>query len=306
MTEPMTDPPAKQFTLATLAVIFSILAFSMAIARALSFQNPLEDRVIFFAVASALLTGTGIAMYYRKWNLAVAILFGCTVIGLLMPAVQQTSGVPYRVICQQNLKQLALAIHNYESDHKRLPASSNRDHDVGYPYSWRVAILPYIEQQDLYDLYRFDEPWDGPNNSRLASYIPPEFQCSKHTNRSGYYYTPYVAVSGPGTMFPNDRHGKLRDAVTGQENTILLVESPGQPVHWMQPGDISLDELVVLVNAWEKAPNTTSHQGGVNFAMADASNGFHRFSDGSWTELEQMQQLARTPKANSKVGSERD
>ena len=70
--------------------------------------------------------------------------------------------------CQGRLRQIALALQCYHDVYKSFPPAYVAD-ETGKPmHSWRVLILPFLEQKALYDQYRFDEPWDGPNNGKLA------------------------------------------------------------------------------------------------------------------------------------------
>ena len=73
-----------------------------------------------------------------------------------------------------NLKQLALGIHNFHSAYRKLPAA--RTDENGQPLlSWRVAILPFIEQQALYEQFHLDEPWDSEHNLKLIDQMPATF-----------------------------------------------------------------------------------------------------------------------------------
>src|SRR4051812_41645704 len=73
-----------------------------------------------------------------------------------------------------HLKQIAIAFHNYESVHGRM--ATNQPAKDGKPgLSWRVQVLPYVEQDDLYRQFKLDEPWDSENNKKLIEKIPPVF-----------------------------------------------------------------------------------------------------------------------------------
>src|SRR5262245_29213098 len=66
-------------------------------------------------------------------------------------------------------------MHNYNSAHGRLPAAVVYG-EYGEPLlSWRVAMLPYIEQQGLYDRFHLDEPWDSPHNIQLLPLMPRSY-----------------------------------------------------------------------------------------------------------------------------------
>ena len=79
--------------------------------------------------------------------------------------------------CANNLKQIALAMHNYHDVFKSFPPAVITDKNGRPMHSWRVAILPFIEQAALYKNYKFDEPWDGPNNRNLDNIAIPVFRC---------------------------------------------------------------------------------------------------------------------------------
>jgi prepilin-type processing-associated H-X9-DG protein len=94
-------------------------------------------------------------------------------IKILVPAVRTARASARRAQSVNNLKQIGLALHNYHSIKESFPAAVNYGGKSGkVPYSWRVAILPYLEQQELYNAYDFDEPWDGPNNRKLIERMP--------------------------------------------------------------------------------------------------------------------------------------
>lgn len=115
-------------------------------------------------------------------------------------------------------------------------------------HSWRVLILPYIEGGELAAKYRFDEPWDGPNNRLLASRMPRVF--AFHTEkRPGNTTTNYVAVVGDETAWPTNGKCSIRDATDGTTTTILLVENRGLNIHWLEPRDLSFADMDCSFNS---------------------------------------------------------
>lgn len=115
-------------------------------------------------------------------------------------------------------------------------------------HSWRVLILPYIEQNELFQAYKFDEPWDGPNNRRLAERMPRTY--SFHGSpKPGSTTANYLAVVGDETAWPGTRKVKFEDITDGTGNTILLVENDGAGIHWMEPRDLSFGEMSFVPNA---------------------------------------------------------
>lgn len=108
-------------------------------------------------------------------------------------------------------------------------------------YSWRVAILPYLEGGTLYDRFHKDEPWDSPHNIQLLAdmpltYAPPSVK--KHLVPPNHTIC-HVFV-GPGTAFEEGDGVSLRDFSDGVTQTLLIVEA-GKPVPWTKPENIAYD-----------------------------------------------------------------
>jgi prepilin-type processing-associated H-X9-DG protein len=118
-----------------------------------------------------------------------------------------------------------------------LPPTIIRPADGKPPYSWRVAILPYLDQDDLFKEYNFNEPWDSVANRKLIDKMPATY---KHpSGQSGN--TAYFVVTGEPTLFPPGHPGvKLSDVVDGLSNTIMVVEAK-RDVPWTKPEDIEYD-----------------------------------------------------------------
>jgi prepilin-type processing-associated H-X9-DG protein len=284
------------FSLKTLLVWTSILAVAMAVAAPITKPGNAGENMAAFLIASAVLAGLELCIWYRQWTAISLIVAFVLLWGMLMPSLSTPQFSVRRSQCQNNLKMLILAVHNFEAASKCFPqtAGTNGNGSAQYPYSWRIAILPYIEQQALYDQYRFDEPWDSAHNSELASLMPKEFRCPSHAKKPVDYSTSYLALTGAGTLFPEDRPGKIRiDARIGLSNMIALIECPEKRVHWMKPDDISLDEAIALYSPNARTPPASNHKGGCNSAWGDGSVTFLSFDPGGlMTVLQAMNAAA--------------
>jgi hypothetical protein len=109
-------------------------------------------------------------------------------------------------------------------------------------YSWRVVILPYIEEDELYKEFHLDEPWDSPHNLALLPRMPRMYAApgSKAKNVPPYHTVCHVFV---GKDTPFEGHEGVRypaDITKGTSNTFLVVEA-GEPVPWTKPEDIAYD-----------------------------------------------------------------
>lgn len=186
-----------------------------------------------------------------------------TMTGLLLPAIQQAREAARRTQSKNNLKQIMLALHNYHDTHKTFPPAVLLGPDGKTKYSWRVAILPYLDQQALYEQYRKDEPWDSDNNKKVLAHIPPTF---RHPNNEGSTNTSYFAMIGDKTGFGNtDGQGnKIRSFTDGLSNTIMVVEAD-RDIPWTKPEDIAYDDAKPI-------PEFGGfHQGGYNAGLADGA-----------------------------------
>jgi len=180
--------------------------------------------------------------------LAILAIFALTV-GMLLPAVQAVRSTPFWVVCANNKRQCLLAMHNYSSAHLHLPEAYSLDADGKPMHSWRVRILPYIDAGNLYDLYDSNEPWDGPNNSKLANQMPPSYRCPAMPSSNSH--TTYKLVSDPEAFFDGDKRRGFKDAIDGASSTIVLVEDCADPVNWMKPEGLTIEEAIVQIQKSE-------------------------------------------------------
>jgi RNA polymerase sigma factor (sigma-70 family) len=168
-----------------------------------------------------------------------------------------------RAISQNNLKQIALAFHNYHDTYKAFPAGAIYSKDGKPLLSWRVAILPWLEQDNLYKQFKLDEPWDSENNKRLIAQMPRVYALpGKKTDAKDVTF--YRVFTGKDTMFPGPKGMSLTRVTDGTSNTLLVVEAADSCV-WTKP-----DELAYADNA--ALPKLGGYfTGGFNVAFCDGS-----------------------------------
>lgn len=142
---------------------------------------------------------------------------------------------------QNNLKQIGLALLNFEDRKKHLPDRAIRDKDGRPMLSWRVAILPEIEEGALYKEFHLDEPWDSEHNRKLIERMP-ECLRSPDSWQSHPGRTRYLAAVGERLAFPPNGPLQLAKLSDGTSNTILVVEAdPDHSVIWTKPDDLEVD-----------------------------------------------------------------
>jgi hypothetical protein len=141
-----------------------------------------------------------------------------------------------------NLKQIGLALHSYHDVYKFLPPAGITDADGKPLLSWRVAILPFIEQQDLYKQFDLNQPWDHPTNKKLIAKMPAIYMVPGADAKEGE--TNYRVLVGPGTMFePRKGQGgravglRLLQVPDGTSNTFMVVEAAEATI-WTKPDDL--------------------------------------------------------------------
>ncbi len=186
-------------------------------------------------------------------------------VALLLPAIQAAREAARRNQAMNNLKQMMIALHNYHDTKGTLPAHANYSEDGKPLLSWRVHILPFLEENQLYSEFRLDEPWDSEHNRALIARMPQVYQCPNLPLEPGK--TNYLAVVGEGCAFDGTKDGKgFRDFTDGTSKTIALVEADAdQAVEWTKPDD------------WEynaETPNAglgNLRPGGWNAGFADGS-----------------------------------
>jgi hypothetical protein len=137
-----------------------------------------------------------------------------------------------------NLKQFGLALHNYHDTHGFLPANTKtKDGKPGL--SWRVQILPFIEEDQLYKQFKLDEAWDSEHNKKLIEQMPKMYTPVRGRAEPGQTF--YQMFAGKRTLLGADGQGvTFAQVVDGLSLTLMVVEGD-KPVIWTRPDDIPYD-----------------------------------------------------------------
>lgn len=222
-------------------------------------------------------------------ELLVVIAIIAIIAAILLPAVMYAREISYQAKCRNNLKQIALALHNYEATHLTFPIGA-RLQSVGIGPSWFVGILPHIDQQTLYD--KFDHegknngypgiplspPLASRNGVQLNGVRVPTFWCSSSSlpefstpNPLGrtYQMTSYVGISGA---------GNLGDALATRITACCTVNSKN--------GQLSADGVLVpgaAIRMSEVQKDGSSHVLVVGESSAYLPSAAGKRSDGGWS-----------------------
>lgn len=184
---------------------------------------------------------------------------------LLLPPVTRGREAARRSQCKNNLKQIGLALHNYHDKYQEFPPAYTVD-ERGKPlHSWRTLILPFIDQQMLYERIDLSKPWNDPANAEAFKTVVSVYQCPSVKPEPGM--TTYLAVTGDNTGLRPVRSLKLEE-VTDGDNTLAVVDiSAKHAVHWMSPHDADLALLLGL--SAEK--DSLQHTGGYHVLLLDGT-----------------------------------
>ena len=206
----------------------------------------------------------------------LAIVLGVVVVGgvvlafLLFPAVGAVREAANRARCNNNLKQIALALLSYESAHHHFPPADSAEKEGQPGMSWRVAILPYLDQPAIFQLYDRHQRWNSPKNRDIADWRIREYRCPSDPMGLQSRETSYVMLVGPGTVAgldERDRNIAYISAHAGTTSTILAVEAPNSGIPWAEPRDLTVAEFIKRL----KSRKGLNHVGGVHVAMCDGS-----------------------------------
>lgn len=203
---------------------------------------------------------------------------GGVLVALLLPAVGAARQAARQAQSQSHLKQIGLALHSYHDVYDSFPPAYTTDANGNPLLSWRVAILPFIEEGPLYDRFDLDQPWDSEANRALAQMMPTTYRSPTH-GKEGSDRTHYVAMRSPQSVFPGAEAIKMQDITDGLSSTIAVAELPNGSVVWTMPDDCTPADFVAEFRA--------ANAGGVTVALSDGS--VKRVSAGTTTsDLEAM------------------
>jgi prepilin-type processing-associated H-X9-DG protein len=178
-----------------------------------------------------------------------------------------------RIMCANQIRQLGLALSQYQEANGQFPAPALAGRDGSKLLSWRVAILPELGYESLYERFHLDEPWDSPHNRSLLSEMPQAFACPGGPERRAGE-TSYLVVVGPetdaytvNTPFEPTRGADIRHITDGSSGTILVMETDAR-VPWTKPDDLHWTKGEPLPRV------ASSHAGGAHVVFADGVSRF--------------------------------
>ena len=266
--------PLHRFSLAELMLSTLILGVLLGVTRA-AFPY---DFVGFYMIVITVMAGLILMLAILGKVRLLPMLAILAVLGLIGGYLLQPVTSFRRHSCHDNLRQIAAAMASYNGEYENLPPPFIADANGKPMHSWRVLLLPYLGQQKLYDEYRFDEPWNGPNNKKLHERIVDVYCCPQDHQinpwNTAARQTSYVVIVGPGTAFPGGRKRVSMAEVAnwdGASNTILVAEVHSSGIHWMKPRDLDFATMDFRINGKRGASIASKHASGAMVVMVDGS-----------------------------------
>lgn len=208
------------------------------------------------------LPGGSSVMRVCLWLLGIMGVCGLCVC-LMLPTVRMSPKGARRTQCANNLKQIGLALHNYHDVNGHFPPAYTVDEEGKPLHSWRVLILPFMEQNNLYQKIRLDEPWDSPHNLAVTDVTLDVYRCPSNPIEGPY--TDYFVINTPDGIFDGANRVEFPEITDGSENTVLVVENSQQMIRWNEPRDLSLGA---------KNPTNSYHPSGSHAFFADGHIAF--------------------------------
>jgi Protein of unknown function (DUF1559) len=191
---------------------------------------------------------------------------------LLIPAVGAAREAAQRVQDQNSLKQIGLAIHNYESAYKRMPAPKVVNIDNVPVYAWSIPLLPYMEQSEIYNRINWMnmQPWDSPMNAGLFDGTAPlalQSVRAKLPPRSNecnvFLISAPGRVQGANPLFIEGVWSRFSEVTDGLSNTLMAIQLVNHSVPWASPTTLSVDEAYQFIQNEDRYFNALMGDGSV-------------------------------------------
>lgn len=226
--------------LSLVALVLGVVTLGVALSIGIWFLRVLAISALLTILTGLAAIGWAIADGFRGFVVARnsmfsglgAILLGTIPTALVLPAIQKMRAEAHL----GNLREIAIAFHNYHDAMGKFPPAAIRGKDGKALLSWRVVILPYIDQGTLYQQFKLDEPWDSPNNIQLLRSMPATYSLARVRPREPYA-TCYQVFVGPSTPFEGQVGTTLGMISDGTSNTLLVAEA-ADAVPWTKPDDL--------------------------------------------------------------------
>lgn len=252
------------FRLTTILYVFALLAAALATFGA---WGILLAGIAFYAAVlgsrQEQFSWKGFSLgWIEAIGIAASLLF---LAALLLPVVQSTRSPSRSSVSMNNMKQLQVALYCYHEVHGQFPPPYTTD-DTGRPlHSWRTLLLPYLEEQQLYDRLDLNKPWNSEANlavfQELAHYIFQSPRINYDFATDDTYQTHYFAVVGDRTAWSAERRVTTATMTEAEQNRVQIIEVGGRDAAWYEPNDLTYVEAMDLLTGDAKDQYEIVHPG---------------------------------------------
>jgi len=268
-------------------VVLAVVMFSnTSTGRAYDFENQIwhskiavmQISIALLAVARCVWTADRSPGSEQSGGISLLVTGFIVVSGItvVMPSLRTPRDFDAKIQCKYNLKTIGLALHNYHDIFGGFPMAASPKPER----SWRITLLPYLEEGDLHARYHQDEAWNSETNAPLTRERIRAYDCAVRptgVDDQQRFLSAYAAVTGPDAIFHDHDSVHFRDVTDGTSNTIAVIEACGSQIIWTQPRDVRIDRERVSINGPGSQPGTSSsigssfHAGGTQVLRADGS-----------------------------------
>jgi Protein of unknown function (DUF1559) len=198
--------------------------------------------------------------------------FSCG-LGLIARQIRKQSNERGQAGCLSNLTAISIALHQYHHDFGCFPPAYIADRSGKPMHSWRVLVLASAGDplRAIYDAYDFSERWDGQHNRQLAKKIPRIYACPNDSGAKNPTSTSYLAIVGTGTCFPGDKPVRFADISDGAHSTIHVVEIANSGINWMEPRDLEMSRMSLLLNDQSRPSISSNDSNGPAVLFVDGT-----------------------------------
>jgi prepilin-type processing-associated H-X9-DG protein len=205
----------------------------------------------------------------RFANYFIAIALVCIVIGMFFPWYPRGGGTPTPQ-CPSNLRNIGFAFQQFVMQKDHFPSVYTADASGKPLMSWRMAIVPYLGQEDLYRQLDLKDAWNSSKNRPLTTHRIELFQCPFDPDQKKIANcTSYVAIVGPGTVWEVGKKispSQIRDNLS---DTLLVIEMNSSGIAWAEPRDLDLSNLPPGLTQYNLFDHLSNHNGGFEALFAD-------------------------------------
>ena len=201
------------------------------------------------------------------WEVAVVMLIVGTLTTTYYIIALYSIGAAERSQCHGRIFEITDALARYQREFGHFPPPVTYDESGRPMHSWRIILVRFWcpEKCSGYD---FREPWNGPNNRKLALKIPEVFQCPSSSGSGGQ--TNYLLITGSGAFFSSSQATpSVSDITDLHESTILLVESSDSGINWLEPRDLEVSTMAFDLKHDDRPGISSRHREGPAVAFAD-------------------------------------